>query len=680
MGSWRELLFLHLILINIVSLTVSQPDFLNYTYISESGNYSPDSKYQTNLNTLLSNLSSNTDRYGFYNSSFGENPDKVYAIVLCRGDVELDTCRSCINDSTIKLPQLLPNNKGAIGWYDYCMLHYSNQSINGIVATDPSYLMVNGRDALSMNDFKQAVWSLFDNLRGQAASGGARRKFATGNTSGPAFQPVYGLIQCTPDLSETDCNNCLQGATENIPQYFGQKIGGRILTPSCNLRYENYSFIREIPAAAPPATTEIPAAAPPATPGFGIDLDFTNRWFQVDLSSCVVEEYNKSSKLRPTIVMVVVPVSISLVVTALACVLLRLRTRKDVKRKRRTTLQLLDERGADADLPLFDLITIVAATDNFSLANKLGQGGFGPVYKGRLLNGQEIAVKRLAKNSGQGVEEFKNEVSLIAKLQHRNLVRLLGCCIQEEEKILIYEYMPNKSLDSFIFGSLLDWRERFDIVLGIARGMLYLHQDSRLRVIHRDLKASNVLLDAEMNPKISDFGMARICGGDQIEANTNRVVGTFGYMSPEYAMHGQFSIKSDVFSFGVLLLEIVSGTKNSSYYQDNCMTLIAHAWDLWREGIALDIVDPFLRDHESFLAPQVLRCIHIGLMCVQEFATDRPTMSKVAFMLCNETTLLSPKQPAFIMNGVRRHPDSSSTSAGAASSVNDVTLTTIDGR
>ncbi|KAG5541644.1 hypothetical protein RHGRI_021472 [Rhododendron griersonianum] len=267
MGSWRELLFLHLILVNIVSLTVSQPDFLNYTYISESGNYSPDSKYQTNLNTLLSNLSSSTDRYGFYNSSFGENPDKVYAIVLCRGDVELDTCRSCINDSTIKLPQLLPNNKGAIGWYDYCMLHYSNESINGIVATDPRYLMVNGRDALSMDDFKQAVRSLFDNLRSQAALGGARRKFATGNTPGPAFQPVYGLIQCTPDLSETDCKNCLQGATENIPQYFGEKIGGRILTPSCNLRYENYSFITEIPAAAPPAITEIPAAAPPATPG-----------------------------------------------------------------------------------------------------------------------------------------------------------------------------------------------------------------------------------------------------------------------------------------------------------------------------------------------------------------------------------------------------------------------------
>ncbi|KAL5972915.1 hypothetical protein ACLOJK_039721 [Asimina triloba] len=188
------------------------------------------------------------------------------------------------------------------------------------------------------------------------------------------------------------------------------------------------------------------------------------------------------------------------------------------------------EQLSGIELPLFDFDAIEAATNGLSDDNKLGEGGFGPVYKGTLKEGQEIAVKRLSKSSGQGLEEFKNEVLLISKLQHRNLVRLLGCCIEGDEKMLVYEYMPNKSLDAFLFDThkrgLLDWDRRFLIVEGIARGLLYLHRDSRLRVIHRDLKTSNILLDNEMNPKISDFGLARIFAGNHASSNTTRVVGT----------------------------------------------------------------------------------------------------------------------------------------------------------
>ncbi|KAL5802680.1 hypothetical protein ACOSQ4_030985 [Xanthoceras sorbifolium] len=348
------------------------------------------------------------------------------------------------------------------------------------------------------------------------------------------------------------------------------------------------------------------------------------------------------------------------------------------KKKRGKT----DQKIEDLELPLFELATIANATNNFSFKNKLGEGGFGPVYKGRLVDGQEIAVKRLSKISGQGLNEFKNEVILIAKLQHRNLVKLLGCYIQGEEKILIYEFMPNKSLDHFIFdqtrSKLLDWSNRFHIIYGIARGLLYLHQDSRLRIIHRDLKISNVLLDHEMNPKISDFGLARIFNGDQTQGNTNRVVGTYGYMAPEYAINGIFSIKSDVFSFGILLLELVSGNKNRGFcHPDNNLSLTGHAWKLWEEGKALDLIDPFFR--ESCNASEAIRCIHISLLCMEQQADDRPTMSFVVLMLGSETALLpQPKQPGFLMDRKSLEPDPSS--KPQCSSCNEVTISLLDAR
>ncbi|CAL5393077.1 unnamed protein product [Camellia sinensis] len=347
----------------------------------------------------------------------------------------------------------------------------------------------------------------------------------------------------------------------------------------------------------------------------------------------------------------------------------------------------------DLELPLFDFAIIANSTSNFSINNKLGEGGFGPVYKGMLEGGQEIAVKRLSKNSSQGLDEFKNEVICIAKLQHRNLVKLLGCCIQGEEKMLIYEYMLNKSLDYFIFGAwtkpnkiwtdqtrstLLDWPKRFHIINGISRGLLYLHQDSRLRIIHRDLKASNILLDIDMNPKISDFGMARSFQENETEANTNKVVGTYGYMSPEYAVDGLFSAKSDVFSFGVLVLEIVSGKKNRGFYHpDHHLNLLGHAWRLYKEGRSLELIDEALWD--SCYLTEVLRSIHVGLLCVQQSPEDRPSMSSVVLMLVGERTLPQAKQPGFFTERNVLEVVGSS-SKEAIGSVNEITITLLNAR
>ncbi|KAK1422633.1 hypothetical protein QVD17_17919 [Tagetes erecta] len=342
-----------------------------------------------------------------------------------------------------------------------------------------------------------------------------------------------------------------------------------------------------------------------------------------------------------------------------------------------------DTKSDELELPLFHYTTLVKATNNFSDVNKLGQGGFGVVYKGILMEGQVVAVKRLSKTSGQGIEELKNEVRLIAKLQHRNLVRLVGCCIETEEKLLVYEYMEHKSLDMFLFdkqkSAQLDWQKRFDIIIGIARGLLYLHQDSRFKIIHRDLKVSNILLDKNKNPKVSDFGLARIFGGDETEAETKKVVGTRGYMSPEYAMDGLFSIKSDVFSFGVLTLEIVSGKRNRGFYSEsNPLNLIGHTWNLWREENALELLDESIRG--EFSQDEVLRCIQIGLLCVQEHANDRPSMPKVLLMLSSDDTVLpQPKYPGFCL-GSKEPKKEPSGQQDESLTLNKVSITILEGR
>ncbi|GAY68341.1 hypothetical protein CUMW_263360 [Citrus unshiu] len=296
----------------------------------------------------------------------------------------------------------------------------------------------------------------------------------------------------------------------------------------------------------------------------------------------------------------------------------------------------------EVELPLFSFSSVAAATNNFSDTNKLGEGDFGPVYKGVLAKGDEIAVKRLSVRSRQGLQELKNEALVIAKVQHKNLVRLLGCCIERDEKLLIYEYLPNKSLDFFLFDAtkrlLLELGTRLQIIEGIVEGLLYLHLHSKVRIIHRDLKASNILLDKEMKPKISDFGMARIFKGNESKANTNRVAGTFGYIPPEYVYQGICSIKSDK----------LSGKKNTEFYHTGYLSINGYAWDLWTSNRVLELVDPVLLEDASCSKHMLSRYVNIALLCVQERADERPTMSDVDSMLKNEAaTLPPPKQPAY---------------------------------
>ncbi|CAJ1977299.1 unnamed protein product [Sphenostylis stenocarpa] len=501
---------------------------------NQRGNYTTNSAYHTNLDTLLSTLISNTEiDYGFYNFTNGENNDTVYAIGLCKGDVKAQECRSCLNDSRANLTELCPNKKEAIGWYtdEKCMLRYSDRKIFDLMETGPAYFVWNLTNATKADEFNGVVKNLLNGLKSKAAAGDSRIKYATANATGPDDKTIYGLAQCTPDLSDVECDNCLLQSIEEVPRCCDNSAGARIVRPSCYLRYETSFLFYGAPA------FESSAPPPPITPE------------------------GKSN----TTTIIAIAVSAGVVASAmLIFIFMRSTVRKSWKK-------------------------FESKWKNW--------------FTGTLPSGQEIAVKRLSANSRQGDTEFKNEVLLVAKLQHRNLVRLLGFSMEGREKLLVYEFVPNKSLDYFIF-------------------------------------------DEEMNPKIADFGLARLFVVDQTHEDTQRVVGTYGYMAPEYALHGQFSEKSDVFSFGVLVLEIVSGQKISSVqHGENTGDLRSLAWRSWREGRARDIVDPTLNNGSE---SEIMRCIHIGLLCVQDNVGARPSMASVVLMLSSHSfSLAVPMAPAF---------------------------------
>ncbi|XP_058071790.1 probable LRR receptor-like serine/threonine-protein kinase At1g56140 isoform X2 [Magnolia sinica] len=281
----------------------------------------------------------------------------------------------------------------------------------------------------------------------------------------------------------------------------------------------------------------------------------------------------------------------------------------------------------------FSYSELRTATDDFSLANKLGEGGFGPVYKGTLSDGRVIAVKQLSVTSHQGKIQFVTEIATISAVQHRNLVKLYGCCIEGDKRVLVYEYLENKSLDQALFGKRklnLTWATRFNICLGTARGLAYLHEESRLRIVHRDVKASNILLDADLVPKISDFGLAKLYDDKKTHIST-RVAGTIGYLAPEYAMRGHLTEKADVFGFGVLTLEILGGRPNAdtSLDQDK-IYLLEWAWNLHEANCPFELIDPTLPEFDK---GEALRMIGVALLCTQTSPMLRPPMSHVVAML-----------------------------------------------
>ncbi|XP_031486818.1 cysteine-rich receptor-like protein kinase 44 isoform X2 [Nymphaea colorata] len=584
------------------------------------GNFTSNNPYQTNLKQLFTTLAANGPATGFNVTTVGQPPNQVYGLVFCRGDVSADDCRKCISDAGTQFTSLCPLQKEGTIWLDYCSLRYSNVSFFRVRDDEINYNWDSDNNTDPVKYTNMAV-SLLNNLSSQATAGGFGLMFSTGVSSFNESFKIYGLVQCTRDLTIADCKTCLAKAAGFIPRCCSSQLGAIAFSKTCYTRYDSYQFFSS-GTSAPSLNPTSPLASPPVN---------------------LVGPSRGSGNRNLLVIVLSVLVPWAVLISVVCCGVLA-RKLKAGKHK------------ANAGIPngeflIFELDTIKAATNNFSQEKKLGEGGFGPVYKGKLEDEQEIAIKRLSMFSAQGRTEFKNEVQLVAKLQHKNLVRILGCCSEGDENILVYEYVPNSSLDKFIFDpdrrAELSWKQLLEIIKGVARGLQYLHEDSRLTVVHRDVKASNVLLDRNLNPKIADFGLARLLTMDQTHCDTSKIAGTYGYMAPEYAMHGNLSTKLDVYSFGVLLLEIVSGKKSTAFDELGDQDLLSYAWKLWKESKMLELMDQALSD--SCPKVEALRCIHIGLLCVQENPSHRPTMSSLVMMLNSASvTLPMPLSPFFL--------------------------------
>ncbi|KAH9302298.1 hypothetical protein KI387_013881, partial [Taxus chinensis] len=599
------------------------------------------STYSSNLEQVITDLFRNTPKSsGFKTSTRGQSPNQVYGLLQCIGNISAEKCSACSRKANDSIHIVCESDKGGRVWMDYCFLRYDNT--NFISTLDNNTLFYNTQEEVTdnVNSYSLTTSSLLSNLSDKAYNP-ANRLFAEGTAFYSTSKQVYGLVQCSRDLSIEDCRTCLSTAMEALKNCCSTIKGAQAMLGSCTARYDIEPFYDPADPAPPPPTISTPDSPESPSP----------------TTTTSQTKSKKKSKILPIILGFVG----GIIMLVICLVGMRKRVKAAIFGMPVTVVTHHEERhGVSPESGLlmqeqhstFSLEELAEATEYFHDKKKLGEGGFGAVYKGTTKDRKEIAVKKLSARSTQGKKEFMNEVQLVASVQHRNLVKLLGCCAEGDERLLVYEYLPNRSLDTFLFDPEkrreLDWQTRYNIIIGIARGLLYLHQDSHMKIIHRDIKANNILLDDKLNAKIADFGLARLFLDDETHIQT-RVAGTYGYMAPEYAMRGQLSVKADVYSFGVLLLEIIAGRKNTDYnFPHEMQNLLEWVWRLYKGDDVLSMVDSSIR--ARCVQEQVLRCIHVGLLCVQVDAVVRPTMSNVIMMISSSSvTLPNPTKPA-IMN------------------------------
>ncbi|KAF3676252.1 Cysteine-rich receptor-like protein kinase 2 [Capsicum annuum] len=545
--------------------------------------------------------------YGVAVSGTGQKAN--YGLGQCYGDLSLLECLLCYSAARNVFAQCYPDSAAKI-YLDGCFMRVENYKFYDEYI-GPGDRRVCGNRTRNGLLFQQNVRRAVQQAVADAQSNNG---YARAQVSVPGSSPMtaYVLADCWKTLSTNSCAACLRNASASMLRCLPSSEG-RALYTGCFMRYSDTNFLNAIPT------------------GRG------------------------SSARGKIVVIVIVVVSSVIVLGVCAFIGIGVWKKKQIQKKRKGANNAEKLVRILHDISLnFKYSTLEKATGSFDEANKLGQGGFGTVYKGVLADGREIAVKRLFFNNRHRAADFYNEVNIISSVEHKNLVRLLGCSCSGPESLLVYEFLPNQSLDRFIFdlakGKDLKWEKRFKIIIGTAEGLVYLHENTKTRIIHRDIKASNILLDSKLRAKIADFGLARSFQEDKSHIST-AIAGTLGYMAPEYLAHGQLTEKVDVYSFGVLLLEIVTGRENRSKDNEDTDSLVSIVWDHFQRGILEELFDPnlMLHDYHITVRNEAARVLHVGLLCTQEIRTLRPSMSKVLQMLIKkDEDLPPPTNPPFV--------------------------------
>ncbi|KAL4654426.1 hypothetical protein ACB092_01G377200 [Castanea dentata] len=550
-----------------------------------------------------------TQRYAAVMNGTGNTT--VYTFGECMKDLSQTDCDLCYAQSKTRIQYCYPFVRAIRGgrlFMDGCYLRYDDYYFFNDTLDSQDTTLCGTQDFVGNHSvFGANVKELVRNLSVEAPKSD---NFFVGFVNNGNIT-VYGLAQCWKLVSRTGCERCLANAFYNISSCT-PKEEGRVLNAGCYMRYSTQKFYYN------PSNT--------------VGVNNSHQGYQLAITLAAT-----SSAL-----------ALVLVVTAAVFIM-----RKKILKKRRERKLVGDLLATLNKSKLnFSYEILERATNFFHSSNKLGQGGSGSVYKGVLPDGRVVAVKRLFFNSVQWVDHFFNEVNLISDIHHKNLVKLLGCSITGPESLLVYEYVPNQSLHDYFSVKknlqLLRWDVRYKIILGTAEGLAYLHEESKLRIIHRDIKLSNILLNEDFMPKIADFGLARLFPEDKTHIST-AIAGTLGYMAPEYVVCGKLTEKADVYSFGVLILEVVCGKRNSSFSENS--SVLQMVWNLYVAGRPCEAVDPELE--ANYQEEEASRLLQIGLLCVQASAELRPSTPVVVKMLTHSQDIPLPTQPPFLNSSIR---------------------------